>query len=429
VKDERVIQRVRVRRSGGNLPAIEELERINRMNGSCHNPSSSILFVSICSMNKAKGGQSLYGSNASLCKLIAPSLAHKLLLRRELLRQVLTTPKGAPKGIEWQGVPVSELEFNRQLTAGADFGGKEAGCYLPALHRYEGRFFQTLGMDGQTKMRFSQHHTLFLSGLYGLVSPNEPIQLYCCPLTPLVVNQWVQEDLLTKVLCDYTQRHSILRVFDLTAVMAYRNLVDWDLLCRKGTDVLHCFSTMSSGDSALIPFAQLMKRSLLDASEDELIGIKPELRLQNVVFRSVKETREGLPDELKAILEAERELPLLQSHRVEDMPEVLTGANVTPSGSACSSEEWLFSITSEFRKDCIRNGSLAHRLLKPILEICRDPTTLRGDTIKPLQGPLKGKWRYRVGDYRIVYLPDPKNRTIYLLKASARGLSGLYDSD
>ncbi len=374
-------------------------------------------------MNKAKGGQPLYEPTASVPALIEPSLGHELQTCRERVRQIVKTP-GA---VGWQGVSASELGFNHELQRGPDFGGRQPGSYLPALSRYEGRFFQTLGPDRQANTRSSEHHMLFVSGLYGLVSVDEPIQLYCCPLTPAVAGQWAEVDLLTRVVCDYAQRHNILRIIELTAVMAYRNLINWNLVSERGIDVLHCFSTMSSGDSALIPFAQLLKGKLLGWPEDQLLAIQPEDLLNDVVFRSVKETREGLPSELKAILRAEREVPLLQSHRIEDLPHVLMGANVARAEFVCRPEEWLFSMTSEFRKDCVKNKSLASRVLGSILEICRDPMKPRGDTVKPLSGHLKGKWRYRIADYRIVYLPNPANRTIYLLKASPRGESGLYD--
>ncbi len=176
----------------------------------------------------------------------------------------------------------------------------------------------------------------------------------------------------------------------------------------------------------MIPFAQLLKRCLLNQSEEQLCSIEPEANVQDVVFRSLKETRPGLPDEVKSILEAERELPLLQGHSVESLAEVLSGANVVRQDSP--PRGWLFSVSSHFRKDCCNDKSIAAQLMRAIIEICRDPIQPRGDTIKALtHGDLKGKWRFRIGDYRIIYFPDPSTRTVYLLRACWRGEHGLYD--
>ena len=84
--------------------------------------------------------------------------------------------------LELQGNLLSEHNFNRALNKGTDFGGHHTADYLPAVHRYDGRFFLALGTDGRKNLDGSRHHTLFLSGLYGLLCPSEPIQLYSCPL-------------------------------------------------------------------------------------------------------------------------------------------------------------------------------------------------------------------------------------------------------
>lgn len=65
--------------------------------------------------------------------------------------------------------------------------------------------------------------------------------------------------------------------------------------------------------------------------------------------------------------------------------------------------------------------TLLGRVLVAIAEICEGPTSLRGDTVKPLSGELAGRWRYRIGDYRLIYLPDERRRTVFLLAISPRG--------
>ena len=41
--------------------------------------------------------------------------------------------------------------------------------------------------------------------------------------------------------------------------------------------------------------------------------------------------------------------------------------------------------------------------------------------IKPLRGPRKGQWRYRLGDIRIVYTVNQEARTVQILAIDTRG--------
>jgi mRNA-degrading endonuclease RelE of RelBE toxin-antitoxin system len=41
--------------------------------------------------------------------------------------------------------------------------------------------------------------------------------------------------------------------------------------------------------------------------------------------------------------------------------------------------------------------------------------------IKPLRGPRKGQWRYRIGGIRIVYTVDKETRTIQIVAIDTRG--------
>lgn len=42
-------------------------------------------------------------------------------------------------------------------------------------------------------------------------------------------------------------------------------------------------------------------------------------------------------------------------------------------------------------------------------------------TIKPLKGKYKGKWRYRVGNLRIVYTVNATQRTVSVIEIDNRG--------
>ena len=75
------------------------------------------------------------------------------------------------------------------------------------------------GVEGKEKLLRSQHHVLILSGLYGLVTPTEPIQLYSCPIEEGLKIQeiWKKHNSLTRILVEYIKINKIKRVFDFTS--------------------------------------------------------------------------------------------------------------------------------------------------------------------------------------------------------------------
>jgi addiction module RelE/StbE family toxin len=84
--------------------------------------------------------------------------------------------------------------------------------------------------------------------------------------------------------------------------------------------------------------------------------------------------------------------------------------------------EWFMGMTKEFTKNVQGiDTKLQGRVLKAITAIVHDPTKARGDTIKPLAGEMKGLWRYRIGDYRLVYKPENTQRHIILVAFDSRG--------
>jgi len=64
---------------------------------------------------------------------------------------------------------------------------------------------------------------------------------------------------------------------------------------------------------------------------------------------------------------------------------------------------------------------LQGRILEAISDIATAPVTTRGDTVKALSGEMSGFWRYRIGDFRLVYYPDETTRTITLYDFASRG--------
>ena len=65
--------------------------------------------------------------------------------------------------------------------------------------------------------------------------------------------------------------------------------------------------------------------------------------------------------------------------------------------------------------------NLQGRILQAITTITMSPNTIMGDTIKPLTADLEGYWRYRIGDYRLIYKPVEKWNEILLISFAARG--------
>ena len=88
--------------------------------------------------------------------------------------------------------------------------------------------------------------------------------------------------------------------------------------------------------------------------------------------------------------------------------------------------EWLFGFAVSFRKavDAL-DRKLQGRILEAMADLATAPITTRGDTVKALSGEMSGYWRYRIGDFRLVYYPDEVTRTITLCDFSSRG--SVYD--
>jgi len=83
---------------------------------------------------------------------------------------------------------------------------------------------------------------------------------------------------------------------------------------------------------------------------------------------------------------------------------------------------WGFGLSDAFNKHVQRlDAKLRGRILTSIIDITKDPMTPKGDTIKPLEGDRKGLWRYREGDYRIIYFPDRSRNKVTLMDVDSRG--------
>ena len=103
--------------------------------------------------------------------------------------------------------------------------------------------------------------------------------------------------------------------------------------------------------------------------------------------------------------------------------EDIAGTYCPPEVEACGRLGlWFIAMSQEFIK-ATRNidRKIQGKILEAINSLCEDPLTQRGDTVKPLSNGLKGLWRYRIGDFRLVYKPDLSSHSVLLHAFAARG--------
>lgn len=199
-------------------------------------------------------------------------------------------------------------------------------------------------------------------------------------------------------------------------------MINWNTVTADTrAEVLYCFSTIAGGDDALMDFGELMKNYMLEASEEELLAIKPETEIAKIVIRDIPETLKHLPKEdLISISQVEKELRYLEAYPIEEIPDKL---NIGLSSDIRESEDWLISLMPEFMKSLNHIGDKKKegKILEAITKISLKSMEPRGNTIEPLGGRLKGRWRCRFGAYRLIYFPDTDKHIVFLLSVGPRG--------
>lgn len=265
-----------------------------------YQPSDKILFLTICSFRKSTEGFPPIPGPRAFKERINADFSHQIVLRRQKVLNLLKKGK-----IIFNQADQKNHDFNDQLLngTGVEFGGQDSAYYLPALWRYDGRFYDGLGSHGKKGLFASPHHFLILSGLYGVVTPDELIQCYSVPLYEgdPVQKVWTEGKFLTEALSDYITKHNILRIFDFTGIQYYRDLLDWKYLKKMNpeVDVLHAFSTQGAGDNALRPFGKLIGDELHLLNEDELLAITPEKKYDDVYLRAIYQPWPDKPGDSK----------------------------------------------------------------------------------------------------------------------------------
>lgn len=128
---------------------------------------------------------------------------------------------------------------------------------------------------------------------------------------------------------------------------------------------------------------------------------------------------------LHAIWSPPPELEIQFSERVSPEPEE-ERERARFSRALPEPTPWAVAFTPTFKKSIATvDKKLQGRVLAALSSLSESPVVAIGDTVKPLVGELKGLWRYRVGDYRLIYEPDLQRRLVVLLDFAARG--GAYE--
>ncbi len=231
---------------------------------------TGILLITICSNNKKQGGSPFVKGGPSILTALPEHASGTIEKRRAILR-LLKEGEAVRDGVE-----ISHMQLNSRLKLGPDFGGNESSLFMPAHQRYIGRFFVEAGKDNPTVFAETAHHVLILSGLYGIVLPEEQIQAYSCHVDDhsQVSETWKDGGFLTSMILAYIRKYAIKKVLDLTGQDAYRQLVDWDRVARK-VDTIHFFSDQYAGPAALPSLGELARTRLLTKAEKDIFDIEP----------------------------------------------------------------------------------------------------------------------------------------------------------
>lgn len=77
------------------------------------------------------------------------------------------------------------------------------------------------------------------------------------------------------------------------------------------------------------------------------------------------------------------------------------------------SRKWSLVFSGQFRK-ALRDSSkvIQQKTQTAIQDVLIDPMTPKGHTKAPLRHDKRGKWKYRIGNYRIIYLPIIEQREL-----------------
>ena len=143
------------------------------------------------------------------------------------------------------------------------------------MTRYRGRFFIELDPDERGVLGESPHRWIIVSALYGLLTPDEPIQLYSCHTEDNadIAEIWKKDGLLTSLLLEYIRVFDVRLIVDLMAEDSYHRLFNWERI-EKRVEVLRAFGDQNAGSAFLPALGFLARDRLLQAAAEDMFGIE-----------------------------------------------------------------------------------------------------------------------------------------------------------
>ena len=118
-----------------------------------YQPTSPVLFLGICSLNKAtSSNDEPYKREQSIAAWLKDSQAVNLLYQTRKSSLELTLQGN----LENKGSLLAQHPLNRELRRGPDFNGTARAKYLPAIERYIGRFYGGVGNNGRIYTRLDK---------------------------------------------------------------------------------------------------------------------------------------------------------------------------------------------------------------------------------------------------------------------------------
>jgi len=83
---------------------------------------------------------------------------------------------------------------------------------------------------------------------------------------------------------------------------------------------------------------------------------------------------------------------------------------------------WNIILSETFLKSIKKvDKKIQGRILEAISKLSTNPDLVVGNTVKPLTGDKNGLWRYRIGDYRLIYNVENDAQKIELMSFDSRG--------
>ena len=389
-----------------------------------YSPSSSILILTICSLNKNRFGDLLNDEKCSITNQIDKNLSHQLFNKREKVRRELLSNSD----LLWANTAIKDFVYNEDLLSGKDFNGNDEALYLPAIKRYCGRFYSTLGENRDILVNNSSHHLLIFSGLYGLLRPFEYIQLYSCPLVPKIQTIWKEDDLLTKILCEYIITNNIEVILDFTSLDNYRSLINWNDPFMESVTRYCATDLIAPNDQALVHFGEYLRDGILSMPERSLKELKVNKVYSGTIkFFSKAPLHSGLPKQHTIAEMKGTKSPKTPGQFIEhlDHPVIIDDIN-NITDDTIDFGKWQIILDTKFQQEyhqrIEKDAKIGSVVLSALIQISKHPLQTKDKTIKKLSN---GKYEYRWNKYRLVYEVNKKDHTLCIVEFGTHNLSSL----